>query len=330
MAMKLNSSFNHFLAETVNLSSFGLDKLQTSVDAIYAALRADDEVGGLIKSKIPQGSWAHKTIIKPKPGLEFDADVLIQFTEVAAWNEDPRSYRNTLDDALARNGTYRDMPRERKCRCVRLNYAGDFHVDLVPYVVHADGSETIINADENAFEPTNPSGFTAWMAKKDEISGGDLRKVIRIMKYLRDHKGTFTGTRSIILTTLLGERVDASAVAANPGCYSDVPTTLVRVTEDLDAWMQARPQRPPIEDPSNSGATFDHRWSDETYRVLRDRIHTHGGDFRDAYDDPDEDSSLEKWRALFGDGFGPPPAKKSAAAFGAVPTAAPPRSGRAG
>jgi Second Messenger Oligonucleotide or Dinucleotide Synthetase domain len=328
--MKLISSFNNFLTETVNLDKTRLGKLGDSVDAIYSTLRSDDEIGELVMAKIPQGSWAHKTIIKPKPGLEFDADVLIKFAEVAAWNEDPRSYRNAVDDALARSGTYKDKPRERKCRCVRLEYAGDFHVDLVPYVVHADGSETIINADENAFEPTNPRGFTAWMAEKDTIADGALRKVIRIMKYLRDHKSTFTGTRSIILTTLLGERVDASAVAADPGCYSDVPTTLVRLTEDLDAWMQARPKRPPIEDPSNSGATFDHRWSDETYRVLRDRIHAYARDFRDAYDDPDDDSSLEKWRALFGDGFGPPPAKKSGAAFGAVPAAAPSRSGRAG
>jgi len=328
--MKLISSFNNFLTETVNLDKTRLDKLGTSVDAIFSALRSDDQIGELVLAKIPQGSWAHKTIIKPKPGLEFDADVLIRFAEVAAWHEDPRSYRNAIDNALGRSGTYKRMPREPKCRCVRLKYAGDFHVDLVPYVVHADGSETIVNADENAFEPTNPRGFTAWMAEKDKIAGGDLRKVIRIMKYLRDHKSSFTGTRSIILTTLLGERVDPSAVAADPGCYSDMPTTLVRLTEALDAWMQARPNRSPIEDPSNSGATFDHRWSDETYLVLRDRIHTYARHFRDAYDDPDEDSSLNKWRALFGDGFGPPPTKKSAAAFGAAPLVTPSRSGRAG
>jgi hypothetical protein len=328
--MKLINSFSHFLTETVNLSKAKLDKLESSVDAIYAALRADEEVGGFIESKIPQGSWAHRTIIKPKPGLEFDADVLLEFSEVPAWAEDPGSYRDAVDEALGRHGTYGDMPRERKCRCVRLSYAGDFHVDLVPYIVHADGSETIVNADDNVFEPTSPDGFTAWIGDKDTIAEGNLRKVIRIMKYLRDHKATFSGTRSIILTTLLGERVGASTVAADPGCYADVPTTLVRVVGDLDDWLQARPQRPPIDDPSNSGATFDHRWDDATYGALRDAIHTYARDFRDAYDDPNEDSSLKKWRALFGDGFGPPPAKKLAAAFGAVPAAVPSRSGRAG
>lgn len=328
--MKLTSHFNHFLTETVNLNKANLDKLESSVDAIYAALRADEEVGGLIESKIPQGSWAHRTIIKPRPGLEFDADVLLEFSEVSAWTEDPRSYRNAVDQALGRHGTYAGMPRERKCRCVRLNYAGDFHVDLVPYIVHADGSETIVNADDNVFEPTNPDGFTAWIGEKDAIAEGNLRKVIRIMKYLRDHKATFSGTRSIILTTLLGERVAGANVAADPGCYKDVPTTLVRVVADLDEWLQARPKRPPIEDPSNSGTTFDHRWNDATYRALRDRIPEYAGDFQDAFDDPDEDSSLKKWRTLFGDGFGPPPSKASAATFGTVTSAAPSRSGRAG
>jgi hypothetical protein len=326
--MKLISSFNNFLSGTVNLNKGRLDVLGRSVYAIFAALRTDDEIGELVLAKIPQGSWAHRTIIKPKPGAEFDADVLIQIAEVAAWVKDPRSYRNAIDDALARNGVYKEMPRERKCRCVRVSYAGDFHVDLVPYVIHDDGSESIVNGDDNAFEPSNPRGFTAWMGEKDEISSDNLRKIIRLMKYLRDHRSSFVGTRSIILTTLLGERIDASTIASDPGCYSDVPTTLVRVTEDLDAWMPAR--RPSIDDPSAPGATFDHRWSDETYRALRDDIRRYAGAFRDAYDDAGETSSLEKWRALFGDGFGPAPRKGSTGTFGVVPTVQPSRSGRAG
>jgi hypothetical protein len=328
--MRLTSSFNEFLTNTVNLNKARLDKLETSVEAIYTALRGDDQIGQLLQSKIPQGSWAHRTIIKPKQGHEFDADVLLRFSEASAWDDDPRAYRDAVYDAVGRHGTYGLMPHERKCRCVRVSYAGDFHVDLVPYVVHADGAQTIVNADDNVFEPTNPSGFTAWIGEKDAITGRSLRKVIRIMKYLRDHKGTFSGTRSIILTTLLGERVAEANVALDPGYYADVPTTLVRVVADLDDWLQARPKRPPIDDPSNSGATFDHRWNDATYRTLRDRIHEYSGDFQDAYDDPDGDSSLTKWQKLFGNEFNPPSGKASSPKFGTVAAATPPRSGRAG
>src|SRR5439155_26471449 len=67
-AMKLIRHFDHFLSETVNLNRSRLDSLDGSVDAVYAALRADPEIGDPIVAKIPQGSWAHRTIIKPLPG----------------------------------------------------------------------------------------------------------------------------------------------------------------------------------------------------------------------------------------------------------------------
>ena len=43
------------------------------------------------------------------------------------------------------------------------------------------------------------------------------------MKFLRDHKNSFTGTRSIILTTVLGERVSEVKKIFTPDAYIDVP-----------------------------------------------------------------------------------------------------------
>lgn len=329
--MKLIKHFNHFLSETVNLNPSRLTTLDESVDAVYGALQADAEIGDLILAKIPQGSWAHRTIIKPLPGKEFDADFLVEFTEVEDWAEHPVSYIKNLDAALGRHGTYKTMPREQKCRCVRLIYKGDFHLDIVPYVRLSNGRQVIVNGDEDEWEPTNPEGFTSWIKDKDDITGHTLRKVIRIMKYLRDHKGTFVGTRSIILTTLLGERIESWRSAADPDYYRDVPTTLVNIAEDLDEWLQARPSKPSIPDPSNSGATFDHRWNDTSYEALRKRIHEYSAEFRAAYDEPDPTKSAEMWRGVFGDGFTDPPSGESKSKFGAAPLLpAAPRPSRAG
>ena len=83
------------------------------------------------------------------------------------------------------------------------------------------GPQVIINYAEDKFEDTHPEGFTAWMKEKDELSNGNLRKVIRLVKYIRDFKETFS-VPSVILTMLLGERVQAFGEA---GKYADVPTT---------------------------------------------------------------------------------------------------------
>ena len=55
--MQLADHFDVLLKDTVNLSQPKLDLLETRVDSIYEALKADDEIGSLISGKSPQGSW---------------------------------------------------------------------------------------------------------------------------------------------------------------------------------------------------------------------------------------------------------------------------------
>ncbi|MFE4540349.1 cyclic GMP-AMP synthase DncV-like nucleotidyltransferase [Streptomyces scopuliridis] len=295
--------FDVFLRDAVNLSQAKLDLLATRVEAIYNALKADPDLGPLVLGKKPQGSWAQRTIINPVGGSEFDADFMLHLAEVIEWADSPKTYIDKVYAALHRHSAYGDMPHTRKCRCVQLSYANSMHVDIVPYLHLEDGREVIVNRDDNLWEETNPAGFTAWMQKKDGIADGNLRKIIRLMKYLRNHRKSFTGTRSIILTTLLGERVSETKVVSEPGSYSNVPTALLTIVEDLDVWLQDRPVKPSIPDPSGSGVTFDHRWNQVTYAYFRERIHTHARQIREAYDEPDYDTSVRLWRNLFGDSF---------------------------
>jgi len=328
--MKLVDHFNVLLRDTVNLSKFRLDLLNDRVEAIYAALAADDILGPYVRDKIPQGSWAHRTIIKPLPDFEFDADFLLHLTENPEWSASPKSYIGQVYAALGRHDIYKDMPRTRKCRCVRLTYANDCHIDIVPYLILADGRQVIVHRDDDKWEDTNPDGFTQWMRTKDEITGGNLRKVIRLLKYLRDHKGTFLGTRSVILTTLVGNTVESWKTIGDPGYYADVPTTLLHITADLDRWLQQNPTKPGVADPSMCGTTFDHRWDDTAYANFRDKMHKYAADIDEAYYQTDKDESVALWQEIFGDGFHAPPPSQSSGRFGAVPAATPVRSGRAG
>jgi hypothetical protein len=324
--------FDVLLKDTVNLSQFKLDLLSDRVDAIYKALKADDEIGSLILGKSPQGSWAHRTIISPVGTNEFDADFMLLMEENPDWADSPKTYIEKVYSALHRHSVYKDMPHLRKCRCVRLVYANSMHVDIVPYLTLSNGRQVIVNRDEDDWEDTDPEGFTAWMREKDTLAGGNLRKVIRLMKYLRDHKNSFTGTRSIILTTLLGEQVTTIRKIIDPGCYSNVPTAQLHIVKDLDDWLQARPMKPSISDPSGSGATFDHRWDQSTYSYFRDRIHAHAAEIQAAYEETDKDTSVRLWQAIFGDGFKAPITSPSSTKFPTAPAAGTTvgRSGRAG
>lgn len=299
--MKLVAYFDSFLKETVNLNQTRLDLLDAHVQSIVVTAGLDDVIGPILVRHIPQGSWAHRTIIKPVGRDEYDADFLLQLEEDEDWSDNPKCYVEETDAAFRRSTTYRDMVRLKK-RCVRVVYAGACHVDVVPYIVRAGGSKVIINRETNSFEETNPEGFTAWMKERDDLANGHLRRVIRLVKYIRDSKNTFT-CPSVILTTLLGERVQAWDAEAR---YPDVPTALKNLVADLDAWLQLYSTKPTIDDPSCPSASFDHRWDDAQYANFRTQIHRYSQWITAAYDEPDREKSVEAWQKVFGTSFKAP------------------------
>lgn len=308
--------FDSFLSNTVNLSKFRLETLERQAEAVYKALRADPELGPRIVAMIRQGSWAHETIVNPVNGKEVDADFLLQMIEESDWAYDPQQYSNAVWKVLHNHPTYASMPHGRKCRCVFVKYANSTHVDVVPYIILRDGRKVIVNRDDNGFENTDPEAFTTWMKEKDSITNRNLRKVIRLMKYLRDHKGSFGGVRSILLTALLGAQVEEYRKVSEPGYYADVPTTLLHVVADLNTYLQANVIKPSVPDPSGSGVTFDHRWTQETYSNFRTRLAAIAADIDDAFHETDPGLSVEKWQGLFGDKFQPPQKPSSGGKFG--------------
>lgn len=320
--MKLTNYFDYFMRNTVNMDDGRLRSLRTSVDAIYKALIDDDELGAKVEDMDPQGSWAQRTIIKPVLGREFDADFLLIMTFQPGWN--PSDYLAAVYNALRRCTAYKDKVK-KKHRCVRVVYAADYHVDIVPFVVLPGGrqviahNETTEDGEVDEWEDTDPQAFTAWMKRQDDTANGNLRRAIRVMKYLRDHHMNFKLTRSVILTIVLGERVSAARKLNEPGCYSDLPTAFVRILEDLDAWMDLNPTLPPLPDPSGANNDFSHRWTQESYENLAEKVKAIAIDARAAIDPAlSVEDSLRAWQKVFGSDFKRPPDTGGKPGFGAA------------
>ncbi len=299
--MKLVQHFGAFMAQRVNLSDARIDRLDGHVDAVHGFLAGGS---GVIHESfldlIAQGSYAHRTIINPvAQDDEFDADVLLELEEVEGW--EASDYVEELYKRLRESGTYRDKVA-RRSRCVTIDYAGDFHMDVVPYLTRA-GERYITNRNSNQYERTNPEGFSDWLDEQNRIASGRRVKVIRLAKCRRDFKNTFS-VPSVILTILLGERVSDAALWADAEHYLDVPTALVNIFEDLDEYLQANETMPSIDDPSCDGETFNHRWSQERYSNFRTWVHTYSAWMRDAYGEADRETSHAKWQRLFGPDFG--------------------------
>ena len=292
---KNNQDFQDFLRDEVNLNERRLRRLETGVGAVSAYLK--DHLTGYQKME-PQGSYALRTLIKPvDDNDEYDADIQIVMNPNPQW--EPKDYIHAIYRALKQNQNYADKLR-LKTRCVTIDYAGDFHLDVVPRVT-SGGRHYVCNRIENKPEPTDGTGYRDWFNDKNRITGGNLKRVVRILKYLRDHKNNYTA-KSILLTTLAGNTIRPSDEGTE--AVSTVADTLVTVLTRMDDYLQQNPYMPEIRNPVLPGETFNRHWDQGKYTNFRNRVHSHALSARNAKAESSSEKSVKIWQDLFGESFG--------------------------
>ncbi len=290
--MKHVRFFNEFLREEVNLNKTRFDRLTQSVDAVGQFLSNLESYEGIQ----PQGSYALGTIIKPvRKGQEFDADLSLQMRYQA--RKQPKDYINDLYEYFKTNGTYKDKVR-RKTRCIYLDYKGDFHLDIVPSLKSAN-TIYICNYETNSFEETDGTGYRDWFNTQNKQTNGMLKKVTRILKYLRDHKRNFTA-KSILLTTLIGR----AAEETNGKGFESLPEALKTVVNHINDFLQANSKMPRIANPAFPSEDFNRHWDQAKYDNFRKKFNDLTVNINEAYNAKEHNNSVEKWRSIFGDKFG--------------------------
>lgn len=303
--MKLTEHFDTFMSDVVNLNQTRIDTLKVRVDAIVTALEGFEEYSDILIETSPQGSWAHRTIIKPAGNGGFDADLVAFMKPYKEWT--PADYIENLYTQFKAHGTYGSKV-SRKTRCVTIQYAGEFSIDVVPCVRRANLWETtewILNRCENTEEQANPDGLSDWFKKQNGYVGKNyLIKVVRLLKYLRDIKMTFSA-KSVLLTTLVGDRIESpwDEDFGFGNKFTDLPTTLRIVINRLDTYLQENPGMPEVSNPSLSAESFTRQWDQDKYSNFRDCIHRYAEWIEDACVEEDRDESILKWRKVFGDDF---------------------------
>ena len=296
---KNNREFQDFLRDEVNLNPTRLERLKSGVRGVRACLERN--LTGY-KGVEPQGSYALRTLIKPvDDNDEYDADIQV----VMAYNPnlDARAYIKAVHDALKADANYADKI-SRNTRCVTVDYAGDFHLDVVPRITVIERGEEkhyICNQRDNDFELTDGTGYRDWFNEQSRITGGNLKRVVRLLKFMRDHKNNYTA-KSIILTTLAGKAIYPSDEGAEH--VKSVADTLVTVLTRIDTYLQQNPLMPDIKNPVLPSETFNRHWDQRKYTNFRNKIHTYANTAREAKECGDKDSSVNLWQKLFGDEFG--------------------------
>ena len=86
-----------------------------------------------------------------------------------------------------------------------LDYVGQFHLDVLPRVTR-QGGHFICNGETNEFEVTDGTGYRDWFANRSRITRVNLKRAVRLLKYIRDRQDNYVA-KSILLTTLAGNAI---------------------------------------------------------------------------------------------------------------------------
>lgn len=284
-----NTVINDFIKNFVDLNKSRIDRMEKGLEVVTALLKDNEPFKNLFIGVAKQGSFRHGTATRPVTEEDdFDLDILFEIKPIP--DSEPKNYLKVLHDFFHERDRYKDIvDRRGKTRCVTLDYESDFRIDIVP-CIEVGGQKMIANKNDNVFEPTDGDGYAEWFAAKNAITKGNLAKVVQLVKYIRDHKGTFT-VKSVVLSTLLASQVSEFD---GPGCHSSITASLKTILARLDSYLQARTSMPDIYNPVLPTEKFTQRnWTEENYKNFRTKFHDYSSRIIQAIDASDEDFSKE-------------------------------------
>lgn len=200
----LNNEFKIF-CDRIALTSSKKDSLRKARNALRDKIR--NHFRETLKNKIPkfqgQGSYAMGTMINPL-NCEFDIDdgVYLQHlhtSDKSGWPS-PETVHGWL---VAATDGHTDQKPIDKQNCVRVRYAGQYHVDLPAYG-ELNGDYLLAVKGEKGWHRSDPLALTDWFKNSVKNRGEQLRDMVLFLKTWADFQSTRLGKMpsGLILTVL--------------------------------------------------------------------------------------------------------------------------------
>ena len=179
----LHKSFLNF-NDSIALSSSHKKTLRKSRDAVRDRIRRyfREEEKGYTPKFHGQGSFMMNTIIEPLDG-EFDIDDGIYLQVNSEPSESIIALHRWIYNAV--NGHTKEAPIDKN-PCVRLVYAGKYHIDLPLYYIKEFGSPYLAHKTKGWIK-SDPREFISWFNQKAD-SYGQLKRLVRYLKAWKDYR----------------------------------------------------------------------------------------------------------------------------------------------
>ena len=279
------------IAQELQLDKTRSDRMETAYKSVSELLEKDNDFfADLIIEVYAQGSKRIGTTVKPINDEDFDLDIILHIYD-PYYRHTPEEIYNALVKSLE-NDPYYESIMEKKKRCVRLNYKGDFHMDILPACMPDHFQRERIKIPEKALKSWssgNPKGYAIWFlgvaakAKKPLLQEYShvllkaqvetetlpaelylktpLQRAVQLLKRYRDiyFEDKDLRVSSIVLTTLA-----AHFYEGEESIFEALDKILYRIKS---SYMQSvnSGQRFKVFNPVNTEEEFTDTWTDAHY-----------------------------------------------------------------
>lgn len=246
-----------------------IGKLLCAADSPFAA--EDPDI-------YPQGSMRLGTTVHPIDG-PFDLDFVCQLS-VPYRPENPMELLDRLHTFFQSSDRYKGMVK-RKNRCIRIVYADDFYMDILPACLDRSACQTCIQVPDRqlrGWKASNPIGYAEWFHQKSRYRmykfAADramqplpplqateekevLQLVVQLLKRWRDlfYTDSDFPPISIVLTTLA-----ADLYRGEDSTSEALLNILDGIVQRIDA-AQRQNMRISVGNPMHQDEDFSERWN---------------------------------------------------------------------
>lgn len=309
------------MAESLQLGESRFKRMETAYTSVSEWIKSDNGFFKGVEFEIyPHGSVLAGTTVKPTEKEEFDLDFVIHIR--MDWEKyDPEEVYNELKRRLEEHDTYKNM-LQPKNRVLRLNYAGDFHMDIMPGCQEfANDPDRILIRDKKlkGNKSSSPRGYGAWFnGKADTVKEfllekayamedlpeqepyhlkKPLKRAVQLIKRYRNiyfENDPDNATSSIILTTLAGQFYDGEGTV-----YETVSNVVNRMDEAAKGGVEGFK----VYNPVNRDEEFTDKWQRKP--KLFNRFLDFVKDFKQTWEaikrESDINESEDELKTMFGE-----------------------------
>lgn len=264
------------ICEKLQISYTQQEQAEDRYEAVGAWLSDDSSLLAAATPRIyPQGSLLIGTTVKPQAKQEYDVDLVCELN--LDWEQhDPVQILNVIELRLREKKQYEALV-ERMNRCIRLSYANEFHMDILPACPDCRKNHGCVKVPDRKagdWKDSNPKGYAEWFEERSRQYFAVLEKAAieplpepepasrksplkRSVQLIKRHRDIYfkdspeLAPLSIILTTLAA------------WCYrgqASVNDSLSLILQEIVRGIPDDTERLIVRNPTNHDEDFSEKW----------------------------------------------------------------------